>query len=102
MLQVFAIIRPFQVPDILRELTQFDVEALEISEARGYGRQKHLLERYQGSEYSAAYLPKIQLRFLIRDELFDTVTERIQSIARTGRIGDGKIFAVPVTGCIDL
>jgi nitrogen regulatory protein PII len=99
---VFAVVRPFQVPDVLRELRSFHVEALEVSEARGYGRQKGLLKRYRGSEYSAVYLPKIEIRFLVREDLMDAVTQRIVAVARTGRIGDGKIFAVPVLGAVDL
>jgi nitrogen regulatory protein PII len=102
MLWVIAIVRPFQAQEILAALTQYDVEGIEVTEARGYGRQKGLLERYQEAEFSRLYLPKIQIRFLVRKDLFPQICQRIETIARTGRIGDGKIMALEVCGCIDL
>lgn len=95
MKEVLAVVRPFRAIEVLREIAKFDVESLRVAEARGYGRQKDQLDRYQGSEFSAVYLPKIEIRFVARDDLVETIVARIIAAARTGRIGDGKIIVSP-------
>ena len=99
--EVLAVVRPFRAIEVLREIAKFDVESLRVAEARGYGRQKDQLDLYQGSEFSAVYLPKIEVRFVARDDLVETIVARIISAARTGRIGDGKIHVMPVEGSVE-
>jgi nitrogen regulatory protein P-II 1 len=101
MKEVLAVVRPFRAIEVLREIAKFDVESLRVAEARGYGRQKDQLERYKGREFGAVYLPKIEVRFVVRDDLVDVVVGRIIAAARTGRIGDGKILVLPVAGSVE-
>lgn len=101
MKEVLAVVRPFRAIEVLREIAKFDVESLRVAEARGYGRQKDQLDLYQGSEFSAVYLPKIEVRFVAREDLVETIVARIIAAARTGRIGDGKILVTPVEGSVE-
>ncbi|MCS7238480.1 MAG: P-II family nitrogen regulator [Thermoguttaceae bacterium] len=95
MKQIIAIVRPFLAEKVLAALDPTAIEALAVREVKGFGRQKSYLDEYRGSEYSLAYLPKVQLTLWVRDEKTEQVIRAIVSAARTGRMGDGKIFVVP-------
>jgi nitrogen regulatory protein PII len=99
---ILAVVKPFRAQAVLAEILQFGVDHLQVSEARGFGRQKDQLPRYVGSEYSPVYLPKIEIRMLVQDHLAEPIVERIAEVARTGRQGDGKVVVLPVLGAIDL
>jgi nitrogen regulatory protein PII len=94
--QLTIIVKPFRAEAVLRAATEAGVSACVVREAKGYGRQKGYLERYVGSEYSLAFLPKVEVSVWTEDDRVDAVAERIVRAARTGRIGDGKIFVVPL------
>ena len=89
---VMAIIRPFRLDDVRLALARLNVEGVTVSEVRGYGRQRGQMEIYRGAEYAVNFQPKIKVEVAIPDETVEVVTEAIQQAARTGRIGDGKIF----------
>src|SRR5438046_3856412 len=95
MKQLTIIVKPFRAEAVLKAVAERGVSACVVREAKGYSRQKGYLERYIGSEYSLAFLPKVEITIWIEDERASEVAERIASVARTGRIGDGKVFAVP-------
>jgi len=93
--QVIAIIRPFLVEKVLDSLRLAPLEAFSVREVKGYGRQKNYLDQYGDSEYSMAFLPKVEITLWVDDARVDEVTRRIVDAARTGRMGDGKIFVLP-------
>lgn len=95
MVQLIVIVKPFRAEAVLAALAQFGVAACVVREVKGYGRQKGYLDRYRGSEYSAAYLPKVEIAVWVPAEQHDEIADRVARVARTGRIGDGKIFALP-------
>ncbi len=97
MKQLTIIVRPFRVQEVLDTITELQVIACAVREAKGYGRQKGYLDRYIGSEYSLAFLPKVEIIAYVRDERYLEVADRIAKVARTGRIGDGKIFVVAMS-----
>jgi nitrogen regulatory protein PII len=96
MKQLTVVVKPFRAEAVLRAAAVDGVHAGVVREAKGYGRQKGYLERYVGSEYSLAFLPKVEVSLWVEDASVEAVTERIVKAARTGRIGDGKIFVVPL------
>jgi nitrogen regulatory protein PII len=96
MKQLTVIVKPFRAEAVLAAAAGGGVSAAVVREAKGYGRQKGYLERYVGSEYSLAFLPKVEVNLWVEDDAVEAVTERIIRAARTGRIGDGKIFVVPL------
>ena len=96
MKQLTIVVKPFRAEAVLRLLAGLDVIACVVQEAKGYSRQKGYLDRYAGSEYSLAFLPKVEITVWVSDGQADAVAERIMRVARTGRIGDGKIFVVPL------
>lgn len=87
-----VIIKPFRLETVLRALEPFSIDEIIISEVRGYGRQKGHLELYRGAEYVISFIPKIKLEFSVPSSEADEAFEAIAQAARTGRIGDGKIF----------
>lgn len=89
---VMAIIKPFKLDEVRDALTSLGVEGLTATEVKGFGRQKGHTEIYRGAEYAVSFLPKIKIEVAIKDELVEQVVEAISSTARTGQIGDGKIF----------
>ena len=89
-------VKPFKLEDVVTALAPFAIEALTVSECRGYGRQKGHLELYEGSEYQITFLPKVRLEFLASAFDLEPILAAIQAAARTGRIGDGKIFVTDV------
>jgi len=89
---VMAIIKPFKLEEVRDGLTAVGVHGLTVTEVKGYGRQKGHTEIYRGAEYAVSFLPKIKIEVAVSDELVDRVIETITAAARTGQIGDGKIF----------
>ena len=97
MKKIHAIIRPFKLDEVKIALLNAGIIGVTISEVRGFGRQKGQTERYRGSEYTVEFLSKVQIIVVVEDEQADMVAEKIMTAARTGEIGDGKIFISPVT-----
>ncbi len=98
MKQVIAVVKPYLVEKVLDALKLAPIEACGVSEVKGYGRQKSYLDEYHGSEYSMAYLPKVEIMLWVEDPRVDEVVRTLVEVARTGRMGDGKIFVLPVLG----
>lgn len=98
MKQVIAIVKPYRVEDVLAALEQVPLEACGIREVKGYGRQKSYLDEYRGSEYSLAFLPKVEISLWVEDHRVEEIVHAIVGAARTGRQGDGKIFILPAGG----
>ena len=94
MKQLTIVIKPFRAEAVLKALADLGVTACVVREAKGYSRQKGYLDRYVGSEYSLAFLPKVEITVWVGDDRADEVADRIVRTARTGRIGDGKIFVL--------
>jgi nitrogen regulatory protein PII len=100
MKKVEAIIRPFKLEDVKIALVNAGIVGMTVSEVRGFGRQKGQVERYRGSEFTVEFLQKLKLEIVVDDERVGTVVEAIQDAARTGEIGDGKIFISTVDSVI--
>ena len=96
MKKIEAIIKPFKLDDVIDSLTEIGIEGLTVSEVRGFGRQKGRTEIYKGAEYIVDFLPKIKIELIIPDSIVDSAVEAIRQSARTGKVGDGKIFVLPV------
>ena len=96
MKKVEAIIKPFKLDEVKEALSSIGVQGLTVSEVKGFGRQKGHTELYRGAEYVVDFLPKVKLEMIVGDELTSQVVETIERAARTGRIGDGKIFVMPM------
>ena len=96
MKKVEAIIKPFKLDEVKEALSSIGVQGLTVSEVKGFGRQKGHTELYRGAEYVVDFLPKVKLEIIVSDELAGQVVETIERAARTGRIGDGKIFVMPM------
>jgi nitrogen regulatory protein P-II 1 len=94
--KVEAIIKPFKLDEVKESLSEVGVQGITVSEVKGFGRQKGHTELYRGAEYVVDFLPKVKLEIIVPDEMVAQVVETIQTAARTGRIGDGKIFVLPV------
>ena len=93
---VMAVIKPFKLDEVRDALSQIGVQGLTITEVRGYGRQKGHTEIYRGTEYAVSFLPKIKLEIACPSDQVDKVVETIAGAAKTGQIGDGKIFVTPI------
>ena len=100
MKKVEAIIRPFKLEDVKIALVNAGIVGMTVSEVRGFGRQKGQVERYRGSEFTVEFLQKLKLDIVVDDDRVDTVVNAIQDAARTGEIGDGKIFISTVDSVI--
>ncbi|MEN6407384.1 MAG: P-II family nitrogen regulator [Thermoguttaceae bacterium] len=98
MKQIVAVVKPYLVEKVLEALKYSPIEACGVCEVKGYGRQKSYLDEYRGSEYSMAYLPKVEITLWVEDPRVDEVARTIVEVARTGRMGDGKIFILPTFG----
>jgi len=96
MRKIEAIIKPFKLDEVKDALSEIGVQGLTVSEVKGFGRQKGHTELYRGAEYVVDFIPKIKLEIIVSDDLVAKVVELITEAARTGRIGDGKIFVTPV------
>jgi len=95
--QIVTIVRPYLAEQVLAALRRAPLEALSVTEAKGYGRQKSYLDEYQDSEYSAAFVPKVEITLWVDDSRCEEILEKIVRVTRTGRIGDGKILVLPVS-----
>jgi nitrogen regulatory protein P-II 1 len=100
MKKVEVIIKPFKLDDVKDALTSVGVQGMTVTEVRGFGKQKGHKEIYRGAEYMVDFLPKIKIEMVVNDEMVDQVIEKVVSAARTGSIGDGKIFVIPVESSI--
>ena len=89
---VVAVIKPFKLDEVREALSDIGVQGITVSEVKGFGRQKGHTELYRGAEYVVDFLPKVKLEIAVSEDLVDRVIEAIESAARTGKIGDGKIF----------
>lgn len=96
MKKIEAIIRPFKLDDVKIQLVNAGIVGMTVSEVRGFGRQKGQTERYRGSEYTVEFLQKLKIEIVVEDDKVDMVVDKVISAARTGEIGDGKIFVSPV------
>jgi nitrogen regulatory protein PII len=92
---LIVVVKPFRAEVVLRAVAESGVDACAVREAKGYGRQKGYLDRYRGGEFSTAYLPKVEISVWVADDHYPELAERVAKAARTGRIGDGKVFVVP-------
>ncbi len=97
---VEAIIKPFKLDEVKEALNEIGIQGITVTEVKGFGRQKGHTELYRGAEYVVDFLPKIKLQVVVTDELVDKVIQSICDAANTGRIGDGKIFVLPMEEAI--
>jgi len=95
--QIIAIVKPYLAERVVEALRRAPLEALTVREAKGYGRQKDHLAEYGQSEYALAFLPKVEIEAWVDDTRVAEVVERIEAVARTGRMGDGKVFVLPLS-----
>jgi nitrogen regulatory protein PII len=93
---VIAVIKPFKLEEVREALTSIGVQGLMVSEVKGYGRQSGHTEIYRGAEYVVNFVPKIKLELVVTDAVLGSVVDALAATAKTGKIGDGKIFVVPV------
>ena len=100
MKQITAIIKPFKLEEVREALGECGVTGLTVTEVKGFGRQKGHTELYRGAEYVVDFLPKVKLEVVVEDGLAQRVVEAIAAAAQTGRIGDGKIFVIPVESAL--
>jgi nitrogen regulatory protein P-II 1 len=100
MKKIEAIIKPFKLDEVKEALQELGVQGMTVLEAKGYGRQKGHTELYRGAEYVVDFLPKIKIEVVVGDDQLAGALEAIQNAARTGRIGDGKIFVSEITDVI--
>jgi len=96
MKKIEAIIKPFKLDDVKEALNEIGIQGMTVSEVKGYGRQKGHKEIYRGAEYVVDFIPKIKIEIVLDTDLVDQVVEKIREAANTGKIGDGKIFVLPV------
>ena len=93
---VMAIIKPFKLDEVREALTAIGIQGLTVTEVKGYGRQKGHTEIYRGTEYAVSFLPKLKIEIAVASEIVEKAVEAIASSAKTGQIGDGKIFVSPI------
>jgi nitrogen regulatory protein P-II 1 len=100
MKKIEAIVKPFKLDDVVEALTELGIEGVSVSEIRGFGRQKGRTEIYKGAEYVVDFLPKVKIETVVADELVEAALSAIQKAAHTGKIGDGKVFVIPVEAAL--
>jgi len=100
MKKIEAILRPFKVDDIREALSEIGVKGMTLTEVKGYGRQKGHTEVYRGSEYNVDFLPKAKIEIVVKDDMLERVIATILKVAKTGQVGDGKIFVSPIEDVI--
>ena len=100
MKKIEAIIKPFKLDDVREVLTDMNISGMTVTEVKGFGRQKGHTEIYRGAEYAVDFLPKVKVELIVADEMVDRIVEKIVETVRTGKIGDGKIFVLPVENVI--
>ena len=98
--KIEAIIKPFKLDEVKEALHEIGVSGITVTEAKGFGRQKGHTELYRGAEYVVDFLPKVKLEVVVPDELAERTVEAIAAAAQTGRIGDGKIFVIPIESAL--
>lgn len=96
MKKITAMIKPFKLDDVREALSEINVKGITVTEVKGFGRQKGHTEIYRGAEYAVDFLPKVQIDIVVADDLVEHIIETIAEAARTGKVGDGKIFVTPV------
>ena len=96
MKKIEAIIKPFKLDDVREALTEIGITGMTVTEVKGFGRQKGHTEIYRGAEYAVDFLPKVKLELILPDDMVERAIETIVETARSGKIGDGKIFVYPV------
>ena len=96
MKMVTAIVKPFKLDEVREALSQIGVQGITVTEVKGFGRQKGHTELYRGAEYVVDFLPKVKIEVVVSDDIVEQVIEAVTKAARTGKIGDGKIFVTPV------
>ncbi|NNC39015.1 MAG: P-II family nitrogen regulator [Acidimicrobiales bacterium] len=100
MKKIEAVIKPFKLDEVKEALQEIGIQGMTVTEAKGFGRQKGHTELYRGAEYVVDFLPKIKIELILADEQLEGALEAIQSAAKTGKIGDGKIFVSDITHAI--
>jgi nitrogen regulatory protein P-II 1 len=100
MKKIEAIIKPFKMEDVKEALTEVGVEGMTVSEVKGFGRQKGHTEIYRGSEYTVDFLPKVKFEIVISEDRVQRAVDAIVQSARTGKIGDGKVFVLPIDDAV--
>ena len=93
---IIAIIKPFKLEEVKEALSSIGIEGMTVTEVKGFGRQKGHTEIYRGSEYTVDFLPKVKIEIVVTDELVTKAIEAIVKAAKTGKIGDGKVFVLPI------
>jgi nitrogen regulatory protein P-II 1 len=96
MKKIEAIVKPFKLDEVKEALNEIGIQGITVTEVKGFGRQKGHTELYRGAEYVVDFLPKIKMEIVVKEELVAKVVETIVNTAKTGRIGDGKVFVIPV------
>ena len=102
MKQIVAIVKPFLAEKVIESVADQPVDQLSVREVKGYGRQKNYLDQYGENEYSLAYVPKVEISIWAEDAHVDSIIDRIVSVSRTGRLGDGKIMVLPMVDPISI
>ena len=100
MKKIEAIIKPFKIEEVKDALSELGIEGMTVTEVKGFGRQKGHTEIYRGSEYTVDFLPKIKLELVVADSVVESAIKAIVEAAKTGKIGDGKVFVLPVENAI--
>ena len=102
MKKIEAIIKPFKLDEVKNALTKIGVQGMTVTEVKGFGRQRGHTEVYRGAEYKIDFLPKVKIEVIVTDEMVSQVIETIERTSKTGKIGDGKIFILPVDEVIGI
>ena len=97
---IVAIIKPFKLEEVKEALSQLGIQGMTVTEVKGFGRQKGHTEIYRGSEYTVDFLPKVKIEVVVADEVVGRVVEAIVKAAKTGKIGDGKVFVLPIEDAV--
>jgi nitrogen regulatory protein PII len=97
---IVAIIKPFKLEEVKEALSQLGIQGMTVTEVKGFGRQKGHTEIYRGSEYTVDFLPKVKIEVVVADDLVGRVVENIAKAAKTGKIGDGKVFVLPIEDAV--
>ncbi len=100
MKKIEAVIKPFKLDDVKEALNEIGIQGMTVSEVKGYGRQKGHKEIYRGAEYVVDFIPKIKIEIVVEADQADQVVQKIREAANTNKIGDGKIFVIPVEGAV--
>ena len=100
MKMITAIIKPFKLDDVRQAVSEIGIQGITVTDARGFGRQRGHTELYRGAEYIVDFLPKIKIEIAVADDICEQVVEVLVNIARTGKIGDGKVFVTPIESAV--